>query len=102
MNDILSIITTVMRASSHRFIGRLARDPEVKYFESGKCVANTRMAVNQLGAKQGDDKEPDWFKVETPLGTAYITINHDEQDEPRDGVHRLDGLLSQPGLGTQG
>ena len=64
MNDILSIITTVMRASSHRFIGRLARDPELKFFESGKCVANTRMAVNQLGAKQGDDKEPDWFKVE--------------------------------------
>jgi ribonucleoside-diphosphate reductase alpha chain len=22
--------------------------------------------------------------VETPLGTAYITINHDEQDEPRE------------------
>ena len=64
MNDILSIITTVMRASSHRFIGRLARDPEIKFFESGKCVANTRMAVNQLGAKQGDGKEPDWFKLE--------------------------------------
>lgn len=64
MNDILSIITTVMRASSHRFIGRLGRDPEVKYLDSGKCVANTRMAVNQLGAKQGDGKEPDWFKLE--------------------------------------
>src|SRR5438270_741700 len=24
------------------------------------------------------------YSVETPLGTAYITINHDEQDEPRE------------------
>lgn len=64
MSDLINIIATVMRASSHRFVGRLARDPEARYFESGKCVANTRMAVNQLGAKQGDGKEPDWFKLE--------------------------------------
>lgn len=64
MSDLINIIATVMRASSHRFIGRLARDPEARYFESGKSVANTRMAVNQLGAKQGDGKEPDWFKLE--------------------------------------
>src|SRR5579884_2263474 len=24
------------------------------------------------------------YSVETPLGTAYITVNHDEQDEPRE------------------
>lgn len=64
MSDLINIIATVMRASSHRFIGRLARDPEARYFESGKSVANTPMAVNQLGAKQGDGKEPDWFKLE--------------------------------------
>lgn len=57
-------IATVLRASVHRFIGRLARDPEVRYFDSGVCVANTRIAVNRPGAKKDDGQEPDWFKVE--------------------------------------
>lgn len=58
------IIATVLRASVHRFIGRLGKDPQVKYFENGRAVANATMAVNQFGAKQGDGKEPDWFKLE--------------------------------------
>lgn len=64
MNELISIIGTVMRASSHRFVGRLGRDPEVKYLDSGKAVANGRIAINVPGSKQGDGKEPDWFKVE--------------------------------------
>lgn len=56
-------IATVLRASIHRFIGRLARDPEVRYFESGSCVAEARIAVNKPGAKRDDGQEPDWFKV---------------------------------------
>ena len=64
MNELNAIIATVMRASSHRFVGRLGRDPEVKYLDSGKAVANARIAINIPGSKQGDGKEPDWFKVE--------------------------------------
>ena len=64
MSDTLAIITTVMRASSHRFVGRLGRDPEVRYLDSGKAVANGRIAVNIPGSKLGDGNEPDWFKVE--------------------------------------
>lgn len=64
MNEVINIITTVMRASSHRFVGRLGRDPEVRFLDSGKAVANGRIAINVPGSKQGDGKEPDWFKVE--------------------------------------
>lgn len=59
-----SLIDQVLRASQHRFIGRLARDPELRFFESGNCVANTRLAVNKPGAKRDDGQDPDWFKVE--------------------------------------
>ena len=58
------IIATVLRASVHRFIGRLGGDPEIKYLESGKIVANARIAINRPGSKRDDGQEPDWFKVE--------------------------------------
>lgn len=64
MTDTLAIITTVMRAASHRFVGCLGRDPEMRYFEGGKCVANASIGINVPGSKQGDGKQPDWFKVE--------------------------------------
>ena len=59
------IIATVMRASVHHFIGRLGAEPEIKYLESGKVVAKGRIAVNQMGGRQGgQDPPPDWFTVE--------------------------------------
>jgi single-strand DNA-binding protein len=58
------LIAQVLRASQHRFIGRLARDPEIRYFESGNCVANARILINKPGAKRDDGQEPDGFKVE--------------------------------------
>jgi single-strand DNA-binding protein len=64
MSELINIVATVMRASSHRFVGRLGRDPEVKFLDSGKAVANGRIAINVPGSKQGDGKEPDWFTVE--------------------------------------
>jgi single-strand DNA-binding protein len=54
----------VLRASQHRFIGRMARDPEIRYFESGNCVCNARILINKPGAKKDDGQEPDGFKVE--------------------------------------
>lgn len=58
------LIAQVLRASQHRFIGRMARDPEVRYFESGNCVCNGRMLINKPGAKRDDGQEPDGFKLE--------------------------------------
>lgn len=57
-------IAVVLRASQHRFVGRLARDPEVRYFDNGNCVCNARILINKPGAKRDDGQEPDGFKLE--------------------------------------
>lgn len=61
MNELLS---QLMRANQWHFVGRLAKDPEVRFFESGNCVCNARLLVNQPGAKRDDGKQPDGFKLE--------------------------------------
>jgi len=62
--ELINIVATVMRASSHRFVGRLGRDPQMKCFDSGKSVVNASIGINIPGSKQGDGKQPDWFKIE--------------------------------------
>lgn len=59
-----ALIATILRASQHRFIGRLAFDPELRTFDSGKSVCNCRMLINPPGAKRDDDSKPDSFKLE--------------------------------------
>lgn len=54
----------IIRASVHHFIGRLGRDSELRYFESGNAVANNRLLVNLPGSKKSDGLEPDAFKLE--------------------------------------
>ena len=58
------LINQVLRASQHRFIGRMARDPELRSFDSGNCVANARILINKPGAKRDDGQDPDGFKLE--------------------------------------
>ena len=58
------LIASVLRASQHRFIGRLTRDPELRTLDSGKSVCNVRILVNRPGAKRDDGQEPDGFKLE--------------------------------------
>ena len=71
-------INQVLRASVHTFIGRLARDPEARYLDSGKVVVNARMAVNRPGAKRDDGQEPDWFNLElwNDLASAFADTCH--------------------------
>jgi len=57
VNDPISIL---LRASVHQFIGRLGKDPETRYLESGKCVTNVNIGVNQLA----DNNQTDWIKLE--------------------------------------
>lgn len=52
--------------NSISLIGRLGKDPEVKYFDDGKAVANFTLAVN------GFKDEVDWFRVEAWGKTATI------------------------------
>ena len=42
-------------------IGRLTRDPELRYTQSGKAVANFDIAVDRPFSKE---KETDFFKVQ--------------------------------------
>lgn len=57
-------IAQIVRASVHRFIGRLGREPELRFFDSGNAVCNCRLIVNQPGARRDDGSEPDGFKLE--------------------------------------
>lgn len=45
-------------------VGRAGRHPEIKYFESGKTMANFSLAVDR--PKSSPDAEPltDWFRIE--------------------------------------
>ena len=52
-------MAAVLRSASHNFVGRLARAPELKTFDSGNCVAKGRIAINKAGAKKDDGSVPD-------------------------------------------
>jgi len=58
------LIAAVLRASQHRFVGRLTRDPELRTLDSGRSVCNVRILINRPGAKRDDGQEPDGFKLE--------------------------------------
>ena len=41
--------------------GRLGKDPEVRYTQSGKCVASFDLAVNRFGG--GENNAVDWIPI---------------------------------------
>lgn len=64
----------VLRASQHRFVGRLTRDPELRTLQSGKSVCNVRILINRPGSKRDDGQEPDGFKLElwNDLAVSFV------------------------------
>ncbi len=58
------IINTLLRASSHHFIGRLGRDPEAKFLQNGNSVCNASIGINRPGSKKDDGQDADWIKLE--------------------------------------
>lgn len=59
------LIAALRRAQTYSFRGRLGADPEMRFFESGTCVCNAKIAVDHPEKKGRDDgKQPDWFKLE--------------------------------------
>jgi single-strand DNA-binding protein len=54
-------------------VGRAGRDPEVKYFESGKVVCNFTLAVRRRSSKTD---EPDWFDLELWDKNAEVAANY--------------------------
>ena len=55
------------------FTGNLARDPEVRYTQSGKAVATFSLAVNRSWKKANDSSQPntDFFNINS---TTYKII----------------------------
>jgi single-strand DNA-binding protein len=53
-------------------VGRVGRDPEVRYFESGKVLSTLTLAVN----RRSKNDEPDWFNLEIWGKTAEIAANY--------------------------
>lgn len=58
--------------NSVNLVGRVGRDPEVKYFETGKVVAKFSLAVN----RRSGDKKTDWFDLELWDKTAETAANY--------------------------
>lgn len=58
--------------NSINLIGRLTRDPELKYFDSGKAVAKFSIAVN----RPTKDKVADFFDCEAWNQTSEIVGNY--------------------------
>jgi len=55
-------------------VGRVGRDPEIKYFETGKQVCNFTLAVNRRTSNR--DEPPDWFDLEVWGKTADVAKNY--------------------------
>jgi single-strand DNA-binding protein len=58
--------------NSITLIGRAGRDPEVRYFEDGKMVANLTLAVK----RRSRDEEPDWFNLEIWGKQAQVAADY--------------------------
>ena len=54
-------------------IGRVGKDPEVKYLDSAKVVCKMTLAVNRLSR---NSDEPDWFNLEMWGKTAEVAANY--------------------------
>lgn len=54
-------------------VGRVGRDPDVKYFESGSVVCNLTLAVDR---RTRNSDEPDWFNLELWGKTAEVAANY--------------------------
>lgn len=58
--------------SSVTLIGRMGRDPEMKYFESGNCLSEFSLAVN----RRKKDAPPDWFNCKLWGKTAQVAADY--------------------------
>jgi len=57
-------------------IGRLTRDPEMRYTPSGKAVANMRLAVDRGTVNQQGERETDFIDVVVWERQAETVVNY--------------------------
>jgi single-strand DNA-binding protein len=63
-----------MSINSVTLTGRAGRDPEVKYFESGSCVAQFSIAVDRHSKEGG--KEADWINIKLWGKQAQVAADY--------------------------
>lgn len=56
--------------------GRLTADPELKNTQSGVAVSSFSVACDRSFAKQGEDKQSDFFNVTAWRGLAELVCKH--------------------------
>lgn len=59
-------------------IGNLGKDPEIRYQESGLCIAKFSLAYNRV---QKGEKTTDWFEVTAFGKTAETVANYVKKGE---------------------
>ena len=57
-------------------IGRLVKDPELRYTQSGHAVANFTLAVNRRFANQSGEREADFINCQAWQKTAEFVANY--------------------------
>ena len=57
-------------------VGRAGKNPEIKYFESGKTRAHFSLAVDRPKTSPDADAQTDWFKVEVWGRQAEIAYEY--------------------------
>lgn len=57
-------------------LGRLTRDPEIKYTQTGACVAQFTLAVDRPVKNQDGEKEADFIQCVAWSKTAEVIGNH--------------------------
>ena len=57
--------------------GRLTREPELRYFESGKCIANVTLAIDRFKDKENPENDvTDFIQVKAWEKTAELIGEH--------------------------
>ena len=57
-------------------IGRLTRDPELKYTQSGHALTNMNLAVDRPFSNQSGEKEADFIDITVWRKLAEVCANH--------------------------
>ncbi|MBI2841942.1 MAG: single-stranded DNA-binding protein [Armatimonadetes bacterium] len=57
-------------------IGRIGRDPELRYTPSGIAVASFSLAVNRRFKSQSGEEETDWFNIVAWKQNAEFAANY--------------------------
>ena len=70
-------------------IGRLVKDPDLRYTQGGTAVANFTLAVNRRFANQSGEREADFINCQAWQKTAEFVANYFKKGQQMalEGLH---------------